>query len=134
MKPIKKLWKSCTIFASNAEFRIPSENPSKISCRSKNEFHFIATVQCTSPIKYYILWITFILSSILSPYVISYFICLRCGCSSFSLLVIIIFLFLVYHIQEETDRREGKGRHCCLGDGIHSVNTDLALGWFDEKD
>ena len=31
-------------------------------------------------------------------------------------------------IEEETDRREGKGRHCCSGDGIHSIScrtTDL---------
>ena len=40
-------------------------------------------------------------------------------------------------IKEETDRREGKGRRCCLGDGIHSIQchtTDLAQRWFEEKD
>ena len=34
-------------------------------------------------------------------------------------------------IEEETDRREGKGRRCCLGDGIHSIpcrTTDFAQG------
>ena len=34
-------------------------------------------------------------------------------------------------IEEETDRRKGKGRRCCLEGGIHSLpcrTTDLALG------
>ena len=32
---------------------------------------------------------------------------------------------------QETDRRDGKGRRCCLGDGIHSIPSrtrDLAPG------
>ena len=44
---------------------------------------------------------------------------------------------LVSYIEEETDRREGKGRRCCLGDGIHSIlfrTTDLAPGRFEEKE
>ena len=35
------------------------------------------------------------------------------------------------HIEEETDRREGKGRRCCFGDGIQSIpcrTLDLAPG------
>ena len=42
----------------------------------------------------------------------------------------------VRHIEEETDRREGKGRCCCLGGGIHSIpcrSTDLPLELFEEK-
>ena len=34
-------------------------------------------------------------------------------------------------IEEETDRRESKGRRCCLGDRIRSIpcrTTDLAPG------
>ena len=34
-------------------------------------------------------------------------------------------------MEEETDKREGKGSHCCLGDGIRSFpcrTTDLASG------
>ena len=33
--------------------------------------------------------------------------------------------------EEETDRREGKGRRCCFGDGIQSIpcrTLDLAPG------
>ena len=40
------------------------------------------------------------------------------------------------HIEEETDRREGKGRRCCLGDGIIAIpcrTTDLAPGCFEEN-
>ena len=40
-------------------------------------------------------------------------------------------------IEEETDRREGKGRRCCLGDGIHSIpcrTTDLTPEFFEIKD
>ena len=40
-------------------------------------------------------------------------------------------------IEEETERREGKGRRCCLRDEIHSIpcrTTDLAPGQFEEKD
>ena len=29
-------------------------------------------------------------------------------------------------IEEETDRREGKGRHCCLGDEIEGHTSHLA--------
>ena len=39
-------------------------------------------------------------------------------------------------IEEETDRRECQGRHCCLWDGIHSIpcrTTDLAPWWFEEQ-
>ena len=40
-------------------------------------------------------------------------------------------VYNVYPIEKETDRREGKGRRCCLGDGIHSIpchTTDLSRG------
>ena len=39
-------------------------------------------------------------------------------------------------IEDETDRREDKGRLFCLGDGIHTIpgqTRDLAPGLFEEK-
>ena len=30
-----------------------------------------------------------------------------------------------YSIEEETDKRDGKGRRCCLGDRIHSILNQI---------
>ena len=41
-----------------------------------------------------------------------------------------------WSIEEETDRRKGKGRSCCLGYGIHSIpclTTDLLYPQYDLK-
>ena len=43
----------------------------------------------------------------------------RAGVQAILLRYAAIQVYCTLHIEEETDRREGKGRRCCLGDGIH---------------
>ena len=44
-------------------------------------------------------------------------------------------LYMSYIGEEETDKREGKGRRCCLGDGIHrlATRTILRKGLIEER-